>query len=85
MYDPAHLAEIQERLSLIYNLKKKYASSVNAPLSEVLTFFDDANRFIEENESGNDKKNVVKKVFSPPFFFDLICYNQRYSIEIHRY
>ena len=57
VFDPARLQEVQDRLSAIYNLKKKYASSVNAPLSEVLTFFDDANRFIEENESGNDKKS----------------------------
>ena len=33
IYDPAHLSEVQERLSLIYNLKKKYASSSSTPLS----------------------------------------------------
>ena len=60
VFDPARLQEVQDRLSAIYNLKKKYASSVNAPLSEVLTFFDDANRFIEENESGNDKKSQLE-------------------------
>jgi len=35
VYDPARLAEVQDRLSLIYNLKKKYASSQSAPLSEI--------------------------------------------------
>ncbi len=60
VFDPARLQEVQDRLSAIYNLKKKYASSVNAPLSEVLNFYEEANRFIEENESGNDKKSQLE-------------------------
>ena len=60
VFDPARLSEVQDRLSAIYNLKKKYASSVNAPLSEVLSFYDEAQKFIEENESGNDKKSQLE-------------------------
>ena len=60
VFDPARLQEVQDRLSAIYNLKKKYASSVNAPLSEVLSFYEEAQKFIEENESGNDKKSQLE-------------------------
>ena len=59
VYDPNRLAAVEERLSLIYNLKKKYASSVNAPLSEVLSYFEEAQRYIEENGDGNNKKEAL--------------------------
>lgn len=59
VFDPNRLAEIQERLSLIYNLKKKYASSVNAPLSEVFAYFEEAQQFVLDNSDGNDKKSIL--------------------------
>ena len=59
VFDPARLAQVQERLSLIYNLKKKYASSVNAPLSEVFDYCAQAQRFIDENADGADKKDKL--------------------------
>ena len=59
VFDPARLKEIQDRLSLIYNLKKKYASSVNAPLSELLAFYDDAQKFIDENSDSNSKEKLL--------------------------
>ena len=59
VYDPARLQTVEDRLSLIYNLKKKYASSVNAPLSEVFSYFDEAQRYIEENGDGNNKKEAL--------------------------
>jgi len=59
VYDPARLQTVEDRLSLIYNLKKKYASSVNAPLSEVLSYFDEAQKFVEENGDGNNKKDAL--------------------------
>ena len=59
VYDPNRLATVEERLSLIYNLKKKYASSVNAPLSEVFAYFEEAQRYIEENGDGNNKKDAL--------------------------
>ena len=59
VYDPARLQTVEDRLSLIYNLKKKYASSVNAPLSEVLSYFEEAQRYIEENGDGNNKKETL--------------------------
>ena len=59
VYDPNRLQAVEERLSLIYNLKKKYASSVNAPISELFTYFEEAQRFIEENGDGNNKKDAL--------------------------
>ena len=56
VFDPNRLREIQERLSLIYNLKKKYATSVNAPLSEVLVYFNNAQKFLDENSTENNLK-----------------------------
>ena len=60
IFDPNHLQEIEDRLSLIYSLKKKYASSVNAPLSEVMDYFNEAQKFIEENGEGNNKKEKLE-------------------------
>ncbi len=59
VYDPSRLQTVEERLSLIYNLKKKYASSVNAPLSEVISYFEEAQKYIEENGDGNNKKDAL--------------------------
>ncbi|MCR5188698.1 MAG: DNA repair protein RecN [Treponema sp.] len=60
VFDPNHLQEIEDRLSLIYSLKKKYASSVNAPLSEVMDYFNEAQSFVEENGEGNNKKEKLE-------------------------
>ncbi len=59
VFDPARLEEVHNRLSLIYNLKKKYASSVNAPLKEVFDYFENAQKFLEENSNGNDAKQKL--------------------------
>ena len=59
VYDPNRLQTVEDRLSLIYNLKKKYASSVNAPLSEVFSYFEEAQRYIEENGDSNNKKEAL--------------------------
>ena len=61
VYDPVHLSEIQERLSLIYNLKKKYASSVSAPLSEVFEYFDKAKAELEKLGAGAEGKEELEK------------------------
>ena len=55
VFDPERLAFVQERLSLIYNLKKKYASNINAPLKEVFSYYEDAKNELDalENSSAN--------------------------------
>ncbi|MCQ2577807.1 MAG: DNA repair protein RecN [Treponema sp.] len=59
-FDPQRLSDIQERLSLIYNLKKKYASSVNAPLSEVFDYLEQAKAYLDLNADGNGGQEKLK-------------------------
>ena len=59
VFDPARLTEVQERLSLIYNLKKKYASSVNASLQEVFDYCAQAQKYIDENAEGAGAKEKL--------------------------
>ena len=61
IFDPSRLQEIQERLSLIYNLKKKYCSSPNAVLDELFKFYEEAKQFVEENSEVNSKKEQLSK------------------------
>lgn len=63
VFDPERLAFVQERQTLIYNLKKKYASSVSAPLSEVISYCEKAQNRLEELEgSSNKKENLEKEI-----------------------
>ena len=59
VYDPARLAEVQERLSLIYDLKKKYASSQSAPLSEIFDYLEKAQTMLEQLGSGAQNKEAL--------------------------
>lgn len=61
VFDPARFAEVQDRLSLIYGLKKKYASSPNAPLSEVLAYAEEAQKNIELLQGGSQNKDQLEK------------------------
>ncbi|MGP1459049.1 MAG: DNA repair protein RecN [Treponema sp.] len=61
VFDPARLAQVQERLSLIYDLKKKYASSQSAPLSEVFDYFSQAQAALEKLGSGGENKEALTK------------------------
>ncbi|MFA6855908.1 MAG: DNA repair protein RecN [Treponema sp.] len=63
VFDPARLQEVQDRLSLIYNLKKKYASSPNAPLTEVFKYAAEAQDNLDKLGAGNiDKAGLEKDV-----------------------
>lgn len=64
VYDPAKLEQIQDRLSLIYNLKKKYASSQSAPLQEVFDYFDNAQKMLEQLDSGANNKAEIESQIS---------------------
>lgn len=64
VFDPDRLAQVQERQTLIYNLKKKYASSVSAPLSEVFSYCDKALRTLEEFNGSSDRKEKLGKEIS---------------------
>lgn len=60
VFDPERLAFVQDRLTLIYNLKKKYASSVNAPVEEVIQFGIDAQKRLAELSGGEKNKDSLK-------------------------
>ena len=66
VFDPSRLQEVEDRLSLIYNLKKKYCASVNVPLSDLFSFYEESKKFIEENSDGNNQRDLlaaeVKKI-----------------------
>lgn len=61
VFDPQRLAEVQERQTLIYNLKKKYASSVAAPLSEVTAYLENALKSLDELDTSSDRKEKLEK------------------------
>ena len=61
VFDPARLEQVQQRQTLIYNLKKKYASSVNAPLSEVLEYLENAKQQLSELGGSEENQEKLKK------------------------
>lgn len=64
VYDPSHLQEVQDRLSLIYSLKKKYASSQSAPLKEVFDYYENAQKSLEQLGAGSENREVLMKSVS---------------------
>ena len=61
VFDPERLAQLQERQTLLYNLKKKYASSVSAPISEVISYCEKAQKRLEELDGSSNKKELLEK------------------------
>lgn len=59
IFDPKRLEEVQDRLSVIYNLKKKYASNMNAPLKEVFDYLENAKSRLEKLENGEKNKDAL--------------------------
>ena len=60
VFDPARLLEVQERLSVLYNLKKKYASSVSSSIDEVIKYSEDAQKSLEELENSFQNKEKLQ-------------------------
>ena len=60
VFDPARLSEVQERLSVLYNLKKKYASSVSSSIDEVIKYSEDAQKSLEELENSFQNKEKLQ-------------------------
>ncbi|MCI6798347.1 MAG: DNA repair protein RecN [Spirochaetia bacterium] len=57
VFDPERLSFVQERLSLIYNLKKKYASNINAPLKEIFDYLENSKNELESLQ--NSEENIA--------------------------
>lgn len=64
VYDPSHLQEVQDRLSLIYSLKKKYASTQSAPLKEVFDYYENAQKSLEQLGAGSENREELMKSVS---------------------
>lgn len=64
VYDPSHLQEVQDRLSLIYSLKKKYASNQSAPLKEVFDYYENAQKSLEQLGAGSENREELMKSVS---------------------
>lgn len=60
-FDPERLKQIQERNTEIYKLKQKYASSVNAPISEVIDYAEKAKIQLENLSSSEEKIEILKQ------------------------
>ena len=61
VFDPVHLQEVQDRISLIYNLKKKYASSSSASLKEVFDYYESAKSELEKLGAGAESREELEK------------------------
>lgn len=61
VFDPVHLQEVQDRISLIYNLKKKYASSSSASLKEVFDYYENAKSELEKLGAGAESREELEK------------------------
>lgn len=63
VYDPSRLEEVQERLALIFKLKKKYAENQNAPVSQVLDYYEKAQQQLTELSSWEtNKEGLIKEI-----------------------
>lgn len=63
VFDPNRLEEVQERLELINKLKKKYVSSANATIQDILNYEKNANDELEKlNKQSVDKSALQKEI-----------------------
>ena len=63
VFDPERLAFVQDRLSLIYNLKKKYCSNPNASMKELFAYLEDSKNKLESlSNSTQNIENLSKQV-----------------------
>ena len=64
VFDPERLAQVQDRQTLLYNLKKKYASSVSAPIEEVAQYAEKAQAQLDAIEGGAEGKVQLQKAIA---------------------
>lgn len=60
IFDPERLRVIQERNTELYKLKQKYASNVNAPISEVIEYAENAKKQLDNLNSSEEKIEQLK-------------------------
>lgn len=64
VFDPAHLEEVQSRLELIFKLKKKYASGIDSPISELFEYVEKSRAELERLESSDQSREGLAKEIS---------------------
>ena len=65
VFDPERLTAVQERLETLHKLKKKYASSSTAPISEVIAYCQSAKTQLEKlGGSEADRTSLTKEIES---------------------
>lgn len=63
VFDPERLEAVQDRLALLFKLKKKYAASVQSPVSEVMAYADKAKQQLEQLSLGeNNRKELQTEI-----------------------
>ncbi len=60
VFDPNRLEEVQERLALLFKLKKKYASSSQDGLTEVITYCEKAKQQLEQLSLGETNRKALQ-------------------------
>lgn len=64
VFDPVRLEEVQERTALFFRLKKKYASSVQAPLTEVIEYAKEAAAELDKLSGSEEEKQELATIIS---------------------
>lgn len=63
VFDPERLAYVQDRLEIIYKLKKKYASGLHAGISDILTYAENARKELEQlSVMMEDKSDLEQQI-----------------------
>ena len=60
-FEPGRLEEVQERSALLFKLKKKYASSVQAPIGEVIKYAENARAELENLSNSQENKLALEE------------------------
>lgn len=61
VFDPARLGEIQERQALLFKLKKKYATSTQSSLTEVILYAEKAKLQLEQLSLGETNRKALQE------------------------
>lgn len=62
-FNPARIKEVEDRLSLLYSLKKKYAKNVRSPIKEVIDYCNKAEEELKSLEDKfSNKTDLEKKI-----------------------
>ncbi len=61
VFDPERLEQVQERLELIFKLKKKYANGKSSTVADIISYAENASRKLEEFKNSVFDKSTLQK------------------------